>query len=62
MTVAFHTAVDYSPPTPLGLLPGEFVVRHTCQRCRQTVPTGLLVEHAKAHGDSDVHEEPAYLE
>jgi hypothetical protein len=59
MTVAFHTAVYYSPPTPLGLLPGSFVVRHTCRHCREVVATEALVDHAKAHGYTDLGQAPA---
>ena len=58
MTVAFHTSVYYAPPTPLGLLPGKFVVRHACRRCHEVVATDQLVEHAKTHGRLDASDEP----
>lgn len=59
MTVAFHTSVGWSPPTPMGLLPGKFIVTHTCRLCRQVVPTDRLVDHAEAHGVSPEPANPA---
>ena len=49
MTVGFRTSVDYSPPSPLGLLPGRMVVEHTCRRCLAVVSTDDLIDHAKIH-------------
>ena len=58
MTIAFRTAVHYVPPTPLGLLPGKFVVTHTCRHCLEVVPTDALVDHAKRHGQAGIGQEP----
>lgn len=49
MTVAFRTTVWFSPPSPLGLLPGRMVVDHTCRVCLQLVSTDELIDHAKIH-------------
>lgn len=46
----FHTVVMWSPPTPLGLLPGRWVTSHRCIRCGERVPTADLVFHAEAQG------------
>ena len=49
MTVAFRTTVSYSPPSPMGLLPGRMVVGHTCRVCLAVVSTDELIDHAKIH-------------
>jgi hypothetical protein len=57
--VGFRTDVYYSPPSPSGLLPGGFVVEHTCRRCLLVVPTEGLIRHANAHGEADIGQEQA---
>ena len=54
---SFHTVVVWSPPTPLGLLAGEWVMAHRCTRCGERVPTADLVLHAEAHGTNPVVED-----
>jgi len=49
MTTPFRTHVFYSPPSPLGLLPGKWVVDHHCTLCRRRVDTADLVRHAQEH-------------
>jgi hypothetical protein len=60
MATTFYTLVAYSPPTPLGLLPGEWMVQHRCSRCHQRVMPEHLVAHAQLHeaeqsGGEDFH-------
>lgn len=50
----FHTLVMWSPPTPLGLLPGKWEMSHRCIRCGARVPTADLVLHAEGHGPEPV--------
>jgi len=57
MLTRFHTVVMWSPPTPLGLLPGRWVTTHRCTRCGEHVPTADLVLHADAHGPEPVVED-----
>ncbi len=60
MTTAFRTHVFYAPPSPLGLLPGKWVVDHHCILCRHRIDTADLIRHAQAHtadASAATHEE-----
>ena len=52
MTTTFSTIVLWSPPTPLGLLPGRWVIDHRCTLCGQRVTTAELIMHAESHAVS----------
>ena len=58
MSVVFYTSVLWSGPSPLGLLPGRWLVRHKCSRCRETVSGDALIAHAQSH-DGDVDDDDA---
>ena len=49
MTTTFRTQVFYLPPTPLGLLPGQWAVEHFCTLCRARVAPHDLIGHAQHH-------------
>ena len=49
MKTIFRTVVAYLPPTPLGLLPGEWMIEHRCTVCHDKVVAEDLVDHAQAH-------------
>lgn len=49
MTLDFHTTVIDAGPSPLGLIPRRFVVRHCCSLCLAKVATAELAEHARSH-------------
>lgn len=57
IATSYYTIVNWSPPTPLGLLPGEWRTSHRCNRCGEPVPTAELVPHAEAHGPEPVVED-----
>ncbi len=48
MTI-YRTVVVHLPATPLGLLPGRWMVEHHCGHCHQRVTAELLVAHAQDH-------------
>ncbi|MGQ0592095.1 MAG: hypothetical protein ACT4QB_05435 [Gammaproteobacteria bacterium] len=49
MTVNFHTTVFDVPPSPMGLIPQGFWIRHRCALCWAEVPTAELTNHARSH-------------
>ena len=56
MTTIFRTAVVDLPPTPLGLLPRRWAIRHHCTICRGEVATEDLIAHAQSHANVTVEE------
>jgi hypothetical protein len=53
MTATYKTHVYYSPPTPLGLLRGNWFVCHWCKRCHEEVATDELIAHSQQHAHDD---------
>lgn len=53
MTVAFRTVVLHLPPTPLGLLPEQWVLEHRCSLCHLLVTPEQLIAHARDHERDD---------
>ncbi len=49
---AYRTIVDYSPPSPLGLIPGRWTIQHWCTTCRTPIPTEGLIAHAQTHDET----------
>jgi hypothetical protein len=60
MTTTYRTDVAYLPPTPLGLLPGRWAIRHHCTLCRASVATDDLIPHAQTHTATVSVEEPGH--
>lgn len=54
MTTMFRTAVTYLPPTPLGLIGGQWAAEHHCVVCRTRVATDDLIVHAQAHAAAEM--------
>ena len=49
MMTTFRTVVAYLPPTPLGLIPGRWIVEHRCTVCHEKVAAERLIVHAQSH-------------
>jgi hypothetical protein len=50
----YHTTATLLPPTPHGLLPARWHIRHTCTTCGAHVSTDDLLAHAQQHHNNTI--------